>query len=92
VDTAPITREQLAGAEAHLGAGVGNKAAWRIGDALGRDTMARIYVAALERRELHGGSTYADLAHAVRGAAVELYGSGSTEAHVVDQAWQQAGY
>lgn len=92
VDTAPITREQLVGAEAHLGAGVGNKAAWRIGDALGRDAMAKLYVAALERRELGGGSTYADLARAVRGAAVDLYGADSREAQVVDDAWRQAGY
>jgi hypothetical protein len=92
VDPAPITREQLAGAEAHLGAGVGNKAAWRIGDALGRETMAKLYVAALERNELHGGTTYADLAHAVRGAATDLYGAGSHEAQVVDDAWRQAGY
>jgi hypothetical protein len=89
----PITRDELEhGAEEHLAAGVGNKAAWRIGDALGRDAMVRIYVAALERRELQGGATYADLARVVRAAATDLYGRGSREASVVDDAWDKAGY
>ncbi len=89
----PITRQQLeAMSEEHLAAGVGNKAAWRIGDALGRDVMAKIYVAALERRELERGTTYADLARVVRAAAVDLYGTGSHEAGVADDAWTQAGY
>ena len=90
---APITREQLeSSTEEHLGAGVGNKAAWRIGSALGRDTMGKIYVAALEKRELPKGATYADLARVVREAAVDLYGADSREATVVDDAWTQAGY
>ncbi|MCW2928861.1 MAG: peptidase family protein [Thermoleophilia bacterium] len=90
---APITREQLgSGTEAHLGAGVGNKAAWRIGEALGRDVMAKIYVGALERRELGSGATYADLARVTRAAAVQLYGAGSHEATVVDDSWTTAGY
>ncbi len=90
---APITREQLeSSTEEHLGAGVGNKAAWRIGNALGRDTMARIYVAGLERRELPRGATYADLAQVVRAASVDLYGARSHEARVVDDAWAKAGY
>ena len=90
---APITREQLADAEEeHLGAGVGNKAAWRIGDALGRDAMARIYVAALERRDLPRGASYADLARVVRAASVDLYGAGSHEAQIVDASWTEAGY
>jgi hypothetical protein len=94
VTPAPITRAELEAShpEPHLGAGVGNKAAWRIGDALGRDTMARIYLAALERHELGFGSTYATLAHATRGAAVDLYGADSHEAQVVDQSWTTAGY
>lgn len=89
---APITRDSLGNAEAHLGAGVGNKAAWRIGSQLGRPEMARLYVAALARGELGFNGSYQDLAHAVRGAAVDLYGSGSREAQVVDAAWRQAGY
>lgn len=93
VKSAPITRAQLEGStEEHLGAGVGNKAAWRIGDALGRDAMAKIYVAALARRDLGEDATYADLARAVRAASVDLYGAGSREATVVDDAWTQAGY
>ena len=89
----PISRADLEhGAEEHLAAGVGNKAAWRIGDALGRDTMLRIYVAALERRELDAGATFGDLARSVRAAAVDLFGAGSREATVVDAAWDQAGY
>lgn len=89
----PITREQLEQAkEEHLAAGVGNKAAWRIGDALGRDVMARIYVAALEQRDLPRGASYADLARVVRTAAVDLYGAGSYEAQIVDASWTQAGY
>lgn len=90
---APITREQLrSSTEEHLGAGVGNKAAWRIGMALGRDEMARLYVAALERRELGSGATYEDLAGSLRAAAVDLHGAGSVEARVVDESWTQAGY
>jgi hypothetical protein len=90
---APITREQLADStEEHLGAGVGNKAAWRIGDALGRGEMARIYVAALERRDLGEDATYEDLARSVRAASVDLYGAGSREATVVSDAWTRAGY
>jgi hypothetical protein len=94
VKPAPITRAELDGhnVEPHLGAGVGNKAAWRIGDALGRDTMARIYVAALQRHELGFGSSYATLAHATRAAAADLYGAGSHEAQVVDASWTTAGY
>lgn len=91
---APITREQLeSGTEEHLAAGVGNKAAWRIGEALGRDEMARIYVAALERGELGpSAASYADFARIVRAAAVDLHGADSREAAVVDDAWRQAGY
>lgn len=92
-EPAPITRAQLTkSTEPHLGAGVGNKAAWRIGSELGRDTMGRIYVAALERRELGSGATYADLAKVVRSAATELYGADSREAAVVDDSWTKAGY
>lgn len=90
---APITREQLDdGAEEHLAAGVGNKVAWRIGEALGRPELARIYVAALERRGLGFNATYAGLARDVRAAATELHGAGSDAANVVDAAWRQAGY
>lgn len=92
VTPAPITRDELKGAEAHLGAGVGNKAAWRIGDALGRDVMARIYVSALEHGNLGRNATYDQLATAVRSAATDLYGAGSNEATVVDDAWTKAGY
>ncbi len=90
---APITREQLqSSTEEHLGAGVGNKAAWRIGSQLGRDTMGKIYIAALAKRELPEGATYADLARVVREAAVDLYGADSREARITDDAWTQAGY
>jgi hypothetical protein len=90
---APITRKELdSTSEPHLGAGVGNKAAWRIGSELGRDTMGRIYVAALEKRELGHGATYSDLAKVVREASVDLYGAGSHEATVTDDAWSRAGY
>jgi hypothetical protein len=92
-EPAPITREQLeSSSEEHLGAGVGNKVAWRIGSALGRDEMAALYVAALERRELGFNATYDDLARVVRAAADERWGAGSEQARIVDDAWRQAGY
>ena len=92
-EPAPITREQLeSSTEEHLGAGVGNKAAWRIGSVLGREEMAALYVAALERRELGFNASYADLARVVRAAADERWGAGSEQARVVDDAWRQAGY
>lgn len=90
---APITRTSLEpGTDEHLAAGVGNKAAWRIGSALGRQEMARIYVAALERRELGPDASYADLARTTRAAAAQLHGAGSGQARVVDDAWTAAGY
>lgn len=90
---APITKQELVNtSEPHLGAGVGNKAAWRIGDQLGRDVMLKIYVAALKRDEFGVRSTYDDLARTLRAAADDLYGAGSREATVVDQAWKTAGY
>lgn len=93
VDRAPITRSELdGGTEEHLGAGVGNKVAWRIGSQLGRDTMAGIYVGALQSGSLGGRATYSDLAAAVRKSARSIYGPSSREAAVVDAAWTTAGY
>ena len=93
VKSAPITKEQLkSSTEEHLGAGVGNKAAWRIGSQLGRDAMGKIYIHALEKYDLPKGATYDDYAKILRDSAVDLYGAGSHEAAVVDDAWTQAGY
>ncbi|MCW2955264.1 MAG: putative zinc metalloprotease [Thermoleophilia bacterium] len=90
----PTTRSEAerGGRDAHRIAGVGNKAAWRVGNALGRDVMARIYVAALDDPRLDEDATFADLAGATRSAAADLYGSESRQFDVVDSAWNQAEY
>ena len=88
-----IRREQLEdGFDEYLGAGVGNKAAWRIGSTLGRAELVRIYVDALTNGGLDGKASYEDLAREVRAAADRLHGAGSDAATVVDDAWRQAGY
>ncbi|MCW2961137.1 MAG: aureolysin [Thermoleophilia bacterium] len=78
--------------EVHLNAGIGNKVACHIGEALGRDTMAQLYVTALGDPSLDADAGYVELASALRSAAVQNFGAASEEARVVDEAWNIAEY
>lgn len=74
----------------HVVAGVPNKAATIIGDTLGRDAMAKIYVKAA-RDHIRGGDKFSGLAAAVVRSAQELYGAGSRELQVTRDAWDAVG-
>lgn len=74
----------------HVVAGIPNKAASIIGDELGRDAMARIYVKAV-RDHVRPGQEIEGLASAVLRSTEELYGAGSRELAVAREAWDQVG-
>lgn len=74
----------------HVVAAVPNKAAALIGEELGRDTMAKIYVNAL-RDHLEPGGAIGGLATAVMQSAEELYGADSRELSATKDAWRAVG-
>lgn len=74
----------------HVVAGIPNKAASIIGNELGRPTMAKIYINAL-RDYVRPGRQIEGLAAATMLAAKDLYGSGSHEFQVTQQAWDAVG-
>jgi len=85
VDGAPILVPDW-----HAVAGVPNKAASLIGDALGRDTMAQIYLKAL-RDNVRPGQEIAGLAVATMIASRDLFGADSKELRVTMEAWNAVG-
>lgn len=74
----------------HIVAGIPNKAASLIGDSLGRDKLGEIYVKAV-REHVGPGEEIEGLATAVMRSAEELYGAGSREAKVTQDAWDAVG-
>jgi hypothetical protein len=74
----------------HLNMGIPNKAAALIGEQLGREDMARIYMDAI-RHEIPRGGGIRELATATAASAVNLFGSGSHEAQAVRDAWAAVG-
>jgi Zn-dependent metalloprotease len=75
----------------HSAAGVPNRAAYLIGEELGRDAMADIYMDTIQNH-LDEDMTIADLAGGTISSAESLYGEDSTEAAAVRQAWNDVGY
>jgi len=74
----------------HINVGIPNKAASLIGDALGRDTMAKIYIDAV-RNYMGSQSGIADTARATVAAATDQFGGDSKQVAAVMQAWQAVG-
>lgn len=74
----------------HSVAGIPNKAASIIGNELGRDTMAEIYVDAM-RRFIRPGQEIEGLAAATMRSARDLFGPSSPEFTTTVKAWDQVG-
>jgi aureolysin len=74
----------------HLNVGIPNKAAALIGEKLGRDTMAKIYVDAM-RSHMGPRCDIAMTAQATKDAATSLFGADSKELSVVTKAWAAVG-
>ncbi|MCW2949621.1 MAG: npr, partial [Thermoleophilia bacterium] len=76
--------------EPHALSALPSKAASLIGDALGRDTMAKIYMKAV-RDYLEPGREIENLAGDVIQSAQDLYGTNSKELLATKQAWKAVG-
>lgn len=74
----------------HVIAEVPNRAAAMIGERIGRDEMAKLYLDTLRRRP-DPGMDLGDLAVAVSRTAIDKYGKQSPEALATVQAWQAVG-
>jgi hypothetical protein len=91
----PVARDRATGKvyvipEPHRLSSVPSLAASMIGDKLGRDTMAKIYMDTV-RNHLHDGSTLQGLAKGVVQSATDLFGATSKEAEATKQAWTAVG-
>lgn len=71
-------------------AGIPNKAAHLIGESIGRDNMAKVYVHAA-REHIRGGQGLDGYARAVIMAARDVFGDGSRELQATRQAWDAVG-
>lgn len=88
----PVSTEELEdGVGIHTAAGVPNRAAYLIGEELGRDQMADIYMETIQNH-LDEDMTIADLANGTIASAEHLYGTNSAEAKAVESAWNEVGY
>jgi Zn-dependent metalloprotease len=76
--------------EPHALSALPSKAASLIGDAIGRDKMATIYMGAV-RNYLKPGSEIEDLAGDVIQSATDLFGASSSELAATKQAWKAVG-
>lgn len=85
----PAYRTEFGTPEGHALSAIPSKAAAEIGKALGRDTMARIYIDAV--RNFRPGSNITGLAIDTMESALKLYGDRSKEAMAVGQAWKSVG-
>ena len=74
----------------HINVGIPNKAAALIGESLGRDTMAKIYLEAI-RSEMPQGGGIRDLAEATAASASQLFGESSRQHNAVLDAWSAVG-
>ncbi len=74
----------------HINVGIPNKAAALIGESLGRDTMAKIYLEAI-RNDMPQGGGILDLAEATAGSAERIYGANSPQHNAVLDAWNAVG-
>lgn len=78
------------GPDWHVVAGIPNKAAAMIGNALGRDKLGEIYIKAV-REGVRPGREIEGLAVAVLQSAKDLYGASSREFQVTQDAWDTVG-
>ena len=74
----------------HVNVGIPNKAAYLIGTKLGRDTMADIYMHAVQHN-IEATSDLKDLSAATIASATTLYGASSTNVQAVKDAWAAVG-
>ncbi len=72
--------------DGHVGAALPNAAAWRIGESVGREDMARIYAETVDHH-LGGVTTFRDFATATYRGAVEIFGEDSAQAQAVVDSW-----
>lgn len=84
------TGEIVTAPDWHVVAGIPNKAASLIGDALGRNKLGEIYLKAV-REGVRPGQEIEGLATAVLQSAKDLYGAGSREFQVTMGAWDAVG-
>lgn len=75
----------------HLNVGIPNKAAALIGEKLGRDTMAQIYLDAI-RTDMPKGGGIGELAQATYDAASRRFGEASNQTAAVLDAWKAVGF
>lgn len=74
----------------HINVGIPNKAAALIGESLGRDAMAQIYLEAI-RNDMPRGGGILELAEATAGSAERLFGAHSKQHNAVLDAWSAVG-
>ncbi len=91
----PVGRDRrtgkiVKGPDWHVVAGIPNKAAALIGEALGRDKLGEIYIKAV-REGVRPGRSIGGLAVAVLNSAKDLYGTDSHEFQVTRDAWDAVG-
>ncbi|MBC7643504.1 MAG: M4 family metallopeptidase [Thermoleophilia bacterium] len=76
----------------HINVGIPNKAASLIGDKIGRDNMAALYLDAVRKfMPQSGNGGIADLAKATMLASKERFGDSSKESQAVVDAWTSVG-
>lgn len=74
----------------HINVGIPNKAAALIGESLGREAMAKIYLEAI-RSEMPQGGGIRELAEATAASASQLFGASSRQHNAVLDAWSAVG-
>jgi bacillolysin/thermolysin len=74
----------------HINSGIPNKAAYEVAMAIGQDKLAEIWYRTLTSY-MTSTSEFADAANFTVQSAIDLYGSGSTEARAVASAWASVG-
>lgn len=86
----PRTGAEILVPDWHVVAGIPNKAASLIGDALGRETLGKIYLKAV-RDYVKPGQEVEGLALATIRSATDLYGAASPQLQATQDAWDAVG-
>lgn len=75
----------------HVNSGIPNKAAYLIGNALGRTKLGAIYYRVQQLRYLNSQSNFCDMRSAAIASATDLYGAASAEVDAVESAFDAVG-